>query len=280
MSEPGNEGQHNDASDSGDLFEDATEGVSGGRSPQLWSDETELPSAATPVVEEPVVATHATPTERQSFVRRTKARALALQMLFQADVNEDTSAQDVADQLRERLPQADLFQFAWDLYRGVLNDQTSLDEAIAATSTNWKLTRMAVTDRNILRLGTYELRAMDTPYGVVLDEAVDLAKRFGTTQSAAFVNGVLDKLVPESKRPASAVESNATVSNATGTDEAVDADDAAAEELAAGQAAIPANASPEEVAALSPQSPIAFRRRTSTTGDADADSGTSEKDES
>lgn len=237
--------------------------------PQLWSQDIEIPAAATPVVDEPaIVAPVIIPRQpgQQPFVRKTKARELALQMLFQSDLNPASDGQDIADQLRDRLPQADLYQFAWDLYQGVLRDKEILDRDIAATATNWKVSRMAATDRNVLRLGVYELLHMDTPFGVVLDEAIDLAKKFGTGQSASFVNGVLDKLVPEAKRPtgsAASVESTPA--------DTAEADDPAQHPTSSGKfpatsAApnadmIPANASPEDVAKHSPGKPIAFKRK-------------------
>lgn len=237
--------------------------------PQLWSQDIEIPAAATPVVDEPaIVAPVIIPRQpgQQPFVRKTKARELALQMLFQSDLNPASDGQDIADQLRDRLPQADLYQFAWDLYQGVLRDKEILDRDIAATATNWKVSRMAATDRNVLRLGVYELLHMDTPFGVVLDEAIDLAKKFGTGQSASFVNGVLDKLVPEAKRPTG---SAASVESAS-VDTAV-ADNPAEHTASSGKfpstsAApnadmIPANASPEDVAKHSPGKPIAFKRK-------------------
>jgi N utilization substance protein B len=80
--------------------------------------------------------------------------------------------------------------------------RAQLDERIQAVATNWKLFRMAATDRNCLRLGAFELIHTDTPHRVVIDEALELAKKFGSEQSALFVNGVLDKLVPPEKRAA------------------------------------------------------------------------------
>jgi N utilization substance protein B len=70
----------------------------------------------------------------------------------------------------------------------------ALDELIADRAKNWRLSRMAAVDRNVLRLGTYELFHSDTPAAVVIDEAVELARRFGSDTSPAFVNGILDAL--------------------------------------------------------------------------------------
>ena len=76
-------------------------------------------------------------------------------------------------------------------------NRPELDERIEQTAANWSLHRMAATDRNVLRLGAYEILHTDTPPRVAIDEAVELAKRFGAAQSAQFVNGILDQLMHE-----------------------------------------------------------------------------------
>jgi N utilization substance protein B len=95
------------------------------------------------------------------------------------------------------------------LYDGVVQHLTEIDARIAAVAQNWRLPRMAIVDRNVLRLGAYELlfAAEPTPVPVALDEAIELARRFGSADSPAFVNGVLDKLHPERKaEPAAPAE--------------------------------------------------------------------------
>jgi N utilization substance protein B len=83
--------------------------------------------------------------------------------------------------------------FAERLVRGVCEKKIGLDRTIAAAADNWRVERMAVVDRNVLRLAVYELlSADDTPAAVVIDEAIEIAKRFGSEQSGAFINGVLD----------------------------------------------------------------------------------------
>jgi len=82
--------------------------------------------------------------------------------------------------------------FAKELVNGIVLHRAELDALIAAHATNWRLSRMAAVDRNILRIGAYELVHTDTPRQVILDEAVELARRFGDDPSPAFVNGVLD----------------------------------------------------------------------------------------
>lgn len=89
---------------------------------------------------------------------------------------------------------AAVIEFARSLVSGVRRNRRELDELLGNTADNWKLERMAATDRNILRVGAFELLYTDTPGAVVINEAVELAKRYGTANSAQFVNGILDKL--------------------------------------------------------------------------------------
>jgi transcription antitermination protein NusB len=138
------------------------------------------------------------------MARRSKAREIALQMLFQVDLNPDVDGRTVRAMIAERLPDHDLQLFAWQLFAGVMEFRPQLDEQIQAVAHNWKLSRMAGTDRNCLRQGAFELLHTDTPHRVVIDESLELAKKFGSEQSAQFVNGVLDKLVPPEKRGESA----------------------------------------------------------------------------
>jgi N utilization substance protein B len=129
---------------------------------------------------------------------RTKGRAFALQLLYARD--HDPTA-DVAGHAvgwasefeLELEPAAQ--QFARELVAGATERTAEIDAAITAASRNWRLERMSRVDRNILRLGACELIAFrDVPVKVVINEAVELAKRFGTAESSAFVNGVLDRI--------------------------------------------------------------------------------------
>jgi len=81
------------------------------------------------------------------------------------------------------------------LVLGVLRNREELDALLESKAENWSLSRMAATDRNVLRLGAFEIRYADTPDRVAIDEALELAKRFGSAQSSQFVNGILDKLL-------------------------------------------------------------------------------------
>jgi N utilization substance protein B len=129
------------------------------------------------------------------MARRSRAREVALQALFQEDLNPRDSRDQLAPFLEARLRDADLREFASTLVLGVLRNQQELDAQLESVADNWSLSRMAATDRTVLRLGAFEIRYVDTPDRVVIDEAVELAKRFGSANSSQFVNGILDKLL-------------------------------------------------------------------------------------
>jgi transcription antitermination factor NusB len=95
---------------------------------------------------------------------------------------------------------ASLIEFARTLVAGVRRNRAELDELLGKTADNWRIERMAATDRNVLRLGAFELLYTETPGAVVINEAVELAKRYGTAQSAPFVNGILDKLLSSNRK--------------------------------------------------------------------------------
>lgn len=134
------------------------------------------------------------------MARRSKAREIALQMLFQSDMNPDVGAKTVHLQIAERIKDESLRKLSWELYAGTMESRPEIDSRIEAAAENWEISRMAITDRNTLRLGVFEMHYTDTPHQVVIDEAIDLARKFGSAQSAHFVNGLLDKLIPDEKR--------------------------------------------------------------------------------
>jgi N utilization substance protein B len=127
--------------------------------------------------------------------RRSRAREVALQLLFQHDHNPGVDRAAVDRFVHDRLHDRELEPFCLSLYDGVLAHLEEIDQQISRAAENWRLPRMATVDRNVLRLGAYELQfAPDTPHGVTLDEAIELARRYGSADSPAFVNGVLDRL--------------------------------------------------------------------------------------
>jgi N utilization substance protein B len=129
------------------------------------------------------------------MARRSRAREVALQVLFQDDLNPGNSPAKADEFLRARLSQEELVEFARSLVAGVRRNRAELDVLLGRTADNWSLGRMATTDRNVLRLGAYEILYADTPDRVAINEAVELAKRFGTAHSAQFVNGILDRFL-------------------------------------------------------------------------------------
>ncbi len=129
--------------------------------------------------------------------RRT-GRAYALQLLYARDGDPGTDVTAAAGSWAEAFEldiDADAKAFARDLVAAASERTKQVDDLIAGASKNWRIDRMSRVDRNILRLGAAELVAFhDVPVKVVINEAVELAKRFGTAESSAFVNGVLDRI--------------------------------------------------------------------------------------
>lgn len=142
--------------------------------------------------------------------RRTRARELALQFLYMLELR----GGDAMDELipfvdhhtkgsRDTKGRGEVAEFTLELGRGVVENREEIDTWIEAIARNWRLDRMAHLDRNILRIAIFELVFQsETPYKVVINEAIDIAKRFSTAQSGSFVNGILDRarvLIKESR---------------------------------------------------------------------------------
>ena len=130
------------------------------------------------------------------MTRRSRAREVALQLLFQRDLNPGVERAALERFATDRLHgDAALTPFCLSLYDGVIANLQTIDGRLAAAAENWRLPRMAAVDRNVLRLGAFELLFQsDTPPAVALNEAIELARRYGSSDSPAFVNGVLDQL--------------------------------------------------------------------------------------
>jgi N utilization substance protein B len=127
--------------------------------------------------------------------RRTKARECAFQLLYQWQITGDPLSRVIETFWRLRSGTEAMREMAERLARGTQARIAEIDGIIADSASNWRLDRIAAVDRTILRLGTYELLdEPQTPPAVVLDEAVEMAKRFGEADSPAFVNGVLDAI--------------------------------------------------------------------------------------
>lgn len=128
---------------------------------------------------------------------RRKARECALQMLFAADVAE-MPATDVVRSYWAELGEADLDEtareFATRLAAGTLQNLELLDDRIRSRAEHWRISRMAVVDRNILRLAVYEFLYEPTPRTVAINEALEIARRFSTYEATQFINGILDAI--------------------------------------------------------------------------------------
>jgi len=129
------------------------------------------------------------------MTNRSRAREVALQLLFQRDHNPGVELAAVERFIHDRLSDSGLQAFCKSLYDGVLGHAEEIDLRLTQAAKNWRLPRMAGVDRNVLRLGAFELLfSTETPAGVTLNEAIELARRFGSADSPAFVNGVLDQI--------------------------------------------------------------------------------------
>jgi N utilization substance protein B len=132
------------------------------------------------------------------MARRSRAREVVLQLLFQHDQNPTPVPRAAVEQFaRDRLlGDAEMTTYCLALYDGTLAHRAEIDPKLSATATNWRLSRMHPADRNVLRMAAYELLfdPAAQPTEVVLNEAIELARRFGSADSPKFVNGVLDKI--------------------------------------------------------------------------------------
>ena len=128
--------------------------------------------------------------------KRTKAREYALKVLYQIDIIKD-SHENLLEKFWQTEPETEesVKSFAEQLVRGVGANIKEIDDTISKYAENWHISRMAVIDRNILRIAAFEiLYVNDIPPKVSINEAVDIAKKYGDTDSGKFVNGILDKI--------------------------------------------------------------------------------------
>jgi N utilization substance protein B len=139
--------------------------------------------------------------------RRRLAREIALQALYVADVSRTPAEEAFAIVTRRDGGDADAetLEFARGLALGALGRLEELDAIISARADNWAMNRMAAVDRNVLRLAAYELVARpDTPLGVVIDEAIEIVRKYSAEEATRFVNGILDALKPLRQPPKAA----------------------------------------------------------------------------
>jgi len=128
--------------------------------------------------------------------KRTKARECALQLLYSIDIRKDNNVEEIIQDYWQKHSESEMIkEFAMSLIKGTLGKLKAIDKLITDYTDNWRIERMAVIDRNIIRMATFELLFKeDIPPKVAINEAVELAKKFGDEESGRFVNGVLDKI--------------------------------------------------------------------------------------
>ncbi len=136
---------------------------------------------------------------------RTRARELAMQALYQLDVQGSDLLEFLGQFFLENTPDELVRKLASEWTRGTWQNLPQCDGLIVASSIKWEISRLAFVDKSILRLAVYQLKfCPDIPPKVVINEAIELAKKFSTTQSPAFVNGVLDAVLKRVKPERSA----------------------------------------------------------------------------
>ena len=130
---------------------------------------------------------------------RHQSRELALQILFQIEFAPQIEYAEFLEVFEQSFSQ-DVIDYADLLINGVKAHKEKIDELLQSASRNWKVARMAIVDRNILRMAVFEMRMMSEPLkpNIAINEAVELAKKYGTTDSSGFVNGILDQVAKES----------------------------------------------------------------------------------
>jgi len=135
-------------------------------------------------------------------MKRRKAREYALQILFQVDFTKKRiGSKDLEEFWSDKKESRSVKEFTEDLVRGTLNSIDEIDAMIERVTENWLLKRMAAVDRNILRFAAYEiLYRKDIPSAVTINEAIEIAKKFSSAESAPFINGILDRLAKGSAK--------------------------------------------------------------------------------
>jgi N utilization substance protein B len=133
------------------------------------------------------------------MMRRRRAREYALQILFQIDFkSQEVSRNDFEGFWLDKKESEDVRKFTEELVRGTIERLDEIDSRLAKVAENWVLKRMAAVDRNILRFAAFEiLYRKDIPPAVTINEAVEIAKKFSSSEAAPFINGILDKLAKE-----------------------------------------------------------------------------------
>lgn len=140
--------------------------------------------------------------------KRTRAREIALQFLYQLDLRGDDLMAEAKSFVRGEERDSETARFALRLVEGTVEHRAEIDKMIQGVAQNWNISRMAVVDRNVLRLASYELlHCDDIPPKVAINEAIELGKRYSTQNSGAFINGILDKIM--NRKPSAAADAAA-----------------------------------------------------------------------
>lgn len=135
--------------------------------------------------------------------KRRTARELALKILFQVEVGKFTADEALETSFEQVKPAAEDRSYADELVRGVVRHAAELDQVISELARGWSLERLAKVDKNVLRLGLYELaHHRDLPASVVMNDAVEIAKKYSTDESGKFVNGILGSFLRRRDQPA------------------------------------------------------------------------------
>jgi transcription antitermination factor NusB len=135
--------------------------------------------------------------------KRTRARELALQFLYQLDLRGPEILREAKAFFRAEEDDKSAREFAQQLVEGVAAHREEIDQVIRGVAQNWEIARMAVIDRNVMRMAAFELfHCPDVPPKVAINEAIELGKRFSTQNSGAFINGILDKIKDRARSPA------------------------------------------------------------------------------
>ncbi len=135
---------------------------------------------------------------------RRKARKDSLMILYQLELNKTVTPENAIEYFKQNYtqPEKSFDEFTQRLVQGVIENSASIDQILEKVSSHWKRERMATVDRNLLRLGVYELcYCDDIPATVTINEMIEIAKEFSSEKSASFINGILDKVRLENPRP-------------------------------------------------------------------------------
>ncbi len=134
--------------------------------------------------------------------KRRTAREFALQILYRLDIGQESLAEKILEEFWEtNLTSDDVKEYTDSLVKGTKKNQSEIDRIIADSAENWTLDRMASVDRNILRFSTYELlKRNEIPSSVIINEAIEIAKKYGTEESGSFINGILDRVAKEVRK--------------------------------------------------------------------------------